>query len=83
MSLEELQAQLRTGGCNKHDQVITLIAAFIDDGGRPAGAILDRLVALGYDRAHAQIILVKNAGTDPNRHPWQQNADGTYGPNSA
>ncbi|NTZ42120.1 hypothetical protein G7A66_03220 [Altererythrobacter sp. SALINAS58] len=62
---------------------MTLIAAFLDDGGRPAGAILDRLMALEFGRTHAQIMLVKNAGTDPNRHPWQRNADGTYGPNSA
>lgn len=78
MSLEELRTQLVNANCNKNDQVITLITARLDAGPRVGTSLVRNIAALGYNPKHVGAVLSHNCGTNPRRHLWRREDDGTY-----
>ena len=75
-SLHDLQRACAS--CNRHDQAIVLIEACIEAGYNTQGRIHSILHALGWNLRHAQIILVKSAGSNPAIHRWQRDEHGVY-----
>lgn len=75
-SLRELQAACST--CNKHEQAIVLIDACIEAGRNTKDGILGTLGLLGWNMAHARLLLAKSTGNAPTRHRWSCDSDGVY-----
>ena len=71
-SLRELLAACST--CNKHEQAIVLIDACIEAGQNTKAGILGTLGLLGWNMAHARVLLVKSTGNAPTRHRWSRSA---------
>jgi len=55
--LRQLDAQLVANGSNKHERVITLIAACAEDDIRAPGVIAAVLTQLGFNRRHVWVML--------------------------
>lgn len=63
---------------NKHDRVIVLVHACLDQGANTRAQIMALLKPLGFDRRHIAIVLKAETGNDPTRHRWQQHSDKTF-----
>lgn len=77
MALADLRDVLQET-CNKHDQVICLIQACIDEGVDTRKGLVDELTSLGYNRAHVIVILNEQAGVNPERCRWWRDEPGRY-----
>jgi hypothetical protein len=75
---DPLRCLLDDCGPNKNDRAIVLITACISDGVNTGPEILARGVRLGLHPAHVALILSKDAGSNPNRHRWRRDDQGTY-----
>ena len=75
-----LQAFLETipPQCNKHDRVIVLIEACLDEGIDTRKGIVDALVKLGFNYRHVAILLNEGTGESPERHNWRRDENGRY-----
>lgn len=62
MSLEELQAELIEGGCDKKEQVIALIKAMLAPKPLHPRPIFARLKAMGYNEMTTGMQLLENEG---------------------
>lgn len=78
MTLSDLQAFLVSSGCNKHEAVITLIQACLDEGPKAGTDLRNTLAGLGYHREHVRKVLATNAGSSPKLNPWQRLDGGLY-----
>ena len=78
MSLHRLKAHLIASGCNKQEQVLTLIEAYLGDGASVGSDIVRTISELGYDGRFVGIQLSKSAGSNPARYLWKKSEDGTY-----
>ena len=78
MSLETLRDLLAADGCNKAEQVITLITVCIENGITAGPEILSTVSGLGFNEKYVGIQLRKNAGRNPERYLWVRTAEGPY-----
>ncbi len=78
MTLEALRDMLAADGCNKADQVITLIKACIEDGITAGPEILSTVSGLGFNEKYVGIQLSKNAGRNSEQSFWVRTAEGPY-----
>jgi hypothetical protein len=78
MTLEALRDGLAADGCNKADQVITLITVCIEDGITAGPEILSTVSGLGFNEKYVGIQLSTNAGRNPERYLWVRTAEGPY-----
>jgi hypothetical protein len=62
----------------KHDRAIVGIQACITSGINKGPDIIATLKRLGLNGRHVGMLLHNLAGSDPSRHMWQREADGTY-----
>lgn len=71
--LEDLAWRLSQNGCNRHEQVIALVAACIDEDLVTGPEIVGSVAQLGFNSRHVGKLLHGNIG-----HLWHRDGDRFY-----
>ena len=77
-SAERVMSFAEEFGPNKHDQAAAAIGAIICEGFDTSTSIIENVTRLGFNRQHVALVLKKNCGSDPKRHPWSRDKGGRY-----
>lgn len=75
--LRALELALGRAG-NQNDKATILIQECIAYGINTGKRIIGALAHVGLNKQHVGLTLRHGSGTDPRRHWWTQNTDGTY-----
>ncbi len=78
VDMAALQELMDACGPNRHDQLIAVLQALMDDGVNERAHLVSIGKQLGFDGQHIGIILSSHTGGDPVSHYWSRDQDGRY-----